>query len=75
MKVISNLPQLMAEKRIKNISEISRETGISRITLTDLYENKEVSRIYATTITRLCEFFECEIGDLLIYEREGQADG
>ena len=62
-KVKSNLHILMGEKKIRSINQLSKETGISRPTLTRIY-NDESDRIEFTTIYKLCQFFGCEVGDL-----------
>ena len=62
-----NLHMLMAKKRI-NISELHRETGVSRTLLTLMHKN-EVSRVDIESLNVLCEFFECTVSDLLTYEK------
>lgn len=69
MKVKSNLHVLMGKKKIKSINQLSQLTGITRPTLTRLY-NDEGDRIEYLTIQKLCDFFECEPGDLLYLEKE-----
>ncbi|GED14018.1 helix-turn-helix domain-containing protein [Aneurinibacillus migulanus] len=60
----SRLHILMGERKIKSIHELSRLTGISRPTLTRLY-NDESDRLDFNTITTLCDFFNVPIQDLL----------
>lgn len=55
---------LMGEKKIRSISQLSQETGLSRPTLTKIYDNK-TNRVEFETIERLCAFFECELKDLI----------
>lgn len=69
MKVKTRLPHLMAEKRMNNISELARETGLTRITLTKLY-NDEITRIEFETIAKLCHYFNCDVKDLLYLDEE-----
>jgi putative transcriptional regulator len=59
---------LMAKKPTK-ISELSKETGISRTTLTDLYYEKSQGIQYRTLLN-LCLKFNCQPGDLLMVKRE-----
>lgn len=61
----SNLAIIMAEKKIK-ISELSRKTGISRVTLTSLYYNNS-GGIQFDTLNNLCNFFNVKPSDLLLY--------
>jgi putative transcriptional regulator len=57
------LHMLMAQRRI-NISELHRETGLSRTLLTLMHKD-EVSRIDIASLDKLCEFFNCDVGDIL----------
>lgn len=53
----------------KNISDISRETGLSRGTLTSLYYNNSKA-ISFKTLDTLCEYFECDVGELFFREEQ-----
>lgn len=64
----SNLAVLMAQKKCRYISHISKETGISRTTLTNLYFD-QATGIEFKTLETLCKYFNCGIGDLLIEEQ------
>lgn len=61
----SNLAIIMAEKKIK-ISELSRKTGISRVTLTSLYYNNS-GGIQFDTLNNLCNFLSVKPSDILVY--------
>ena len=56
----------MGAKRIK-MSELVRETGINRSTVTRLYHEK-TTRIDYETLDTLCEYLDCAVGDLLARE-------
>lgn len=58
-----NLSKLMGENKV-NIQTIHEETGLNRNTISNLYHEK-VSRIDFSTIDKLCDFFNCEVGELL----------
>ena len=58
---------MMGEKKM-NISDVARETGVNRGTITRLY-HETAQRIELETIDRLCELFDCDVGDLLEYVR------
>jgi putative transcriptional regulator len=60
---------LMAERRL-NVSELSRATGISRTMLSNLY-NDDFARIDVETLDKLCNFFACDVGDLLTQKKAG----
>lgn len=68
MKVKNRLHILMGEKRIRSINQLSKDTGITRQTLTRIY-NEEAERLDFETIGTLCDYFGCEIGDLLYLDR------
>nr|WP_234421739.1 helix-turn-helix transcriptional regulator [Parazoarcus communis] len=46
------------------IADVARETGLHRNTVTLLY-NETATRIDLEAIERLCDFFECSVGELL----------
>ncbi|HFD86933.1 MAG TPA: XRE family transcriptional regulator [Gammaproteobacteria bacterium] len=57
-----HLSRLMGEKRLK-ISEVSRDTGINRGTLTRLY-HETAERVDLSTIAALCDYLECSVCEL-----------
>jgi putative transcriptional regulator len=61
-----HLPMLMAEKKIRSLNKLAKETGVSAPALARLYDGTNV-RIDYSTIEALCKFFGCGIGDLLEY--------
>ena len=69
MAVKSRLHILMHDRKIKSVSQLSKETGLSRPTLYRIY-NETGDRIEYSTIERLCDFFGCSIGELLEYVPE-----
>ncbi|WP_438863288.1 helix-turn-helix domain-containing protein [Neptunicella sp.] len=46
------------------IMDVARETGLNRNTVTLLYK-ETAHRIDLDAIDKLCELFDCEVGDLL----------
>lgn len=58
-----HLARLMGEKKLK-IADVARETGLNRNTVTLLYK-ETAQKIDLDTIDKLCDLFECEVGDLL----------
>lgn len=70
MPVQFRLKELIAIKERKQGEKITYRTinsatGINMNTLTAMSNNK-MDMVGLSTIDRLCDFFECEIGDLLI---------
>lgn len=45
--------------------ELSRATGLSTATVNKLHNN-EFDRVDAATINTLCNYFNCEVGDLFV---------
>lgn len=60
-----HLSTIMGRRRLK-ISDVARDTGINRGTITRLYK-KEFTRLDADVLEKLCQYFECGVGDLLEY--------
>lgn len=58
------LQLLMAKKKIKDITQLADLTGLSRPTLSRIYNNK-TKRIDANTTYVLCKFFDCSLDDLI----------
>lgn len=57
----------MGERKLK-ISDLARETGINRGTITRLY-HETAERVELDVIEKLCDYFQCEIADLLEIEK------
>lgn len=64
----SNLPILMAQKGCRILSKVSKATSISRTTLTAIYYGT-CKGIQYETLNKLCVFFDCQVGDLLVYSQ------
>jgi len=58
-----HLSRLMGERKVK-ISDVARDTGINRGTLTRLYQ-ETAERIDLEAIDKLCIYFGCDTGKLL----------
>ena len=57
-----HLSTLMGERRLK-ISDVSRDTGINRGTITRMY-NEEATRVDLDIIESLCTYLSIDISDL-----------
>lgn len=69
-KVSNRLKVLIAEKEIREhrkitYRQIAQETGIATSTLV-AYAQRTVNRYDSQTLEALCEYFNCEISDILI---------
>lgn len=65
------LARLLGEHK-KKISDVSRDTGINRGTLTRMYY-ETIERVDLEVLDTLCDYFNCSIEDLL--EAEEVKDG
>lgn len=54
--------RILGERKLK-ISDVARDTGINRGTLTRLYQ-ETTERIEVDAMNKLCAYFDCEVGDL-----------
>lgn len=62
------LSKILGEKRLK-ISDVTRDTGINRGTLTRMYHEK-AQRIELDVVNSLCEYLDCGVADLFEYKKE-----
>lgn len=62
------LSTLMGSNRY-TIEDLHKKTSISRGTISNLYHDK-VKRYDSDTIEKLCDFFECDLSDLLVLEKK-----
>lgn len=65
MAVVCNLSTLMGKKRY-TIEDVHRLTGLSRSTISNLYNDK-ATRVDYNTIDKLCQLFGCGVYELLVY--------
>ena len=73
-KIVNRFRVLLAEKAEKEqknipLKEVERQTGITWTTLQS-WANNKVSRFDEPVIIALCDYLECEVGELLIYRKE-----
>jgi putative transcriptional regulator len=58
-----HLSRLMGERKLK-ISDVARDTGLNRGTITRLY-HETAERVELEVIDKLCRYLDCTIADLL----------
>lgn len=63
-----HLSRLMGERKMK-IADVARESGLNRNTVTLLYK-ETATRVDLDAVEKLCELFECEVGELFSYSRD-----
>ncbi|MGQ0699377.1 MAG: helix-turn-helix domain-containing protein [Panacagrimonas sp.] len=65
-----HLSRLMGERKMKVI-DVARATGLHRNTVSLLYQ-ETATRIEVEAIEKLCNLFDCTVGDLFEYVRDGK---
>ena len=65
-KIKNNLRILMARDKM-TMKELHKRTGLSERTISKLY-HEESTTIGFDTIIKICEVFDCKVGDLLYLE-------
>lgn len=68
MSIQCRLSVLMGEKRYK-IKDVHEKTGLARTTISNLYHDK-MERVDYATLSKLCNLFECGVGDILEYKKD-----
>ncbi len=68
MPIKCNLSTLMGANKYKVI-DVHKKTGLSRTTISKLYYDK-MERIDYGTLDKLCELFDCEVQDILVYYKK-----
>lgn len=63
-----HLARLMGERKMK-ISDVLRETGLSRNTVTLMYR-ETAQKIDIEALDKLCKLFACEVADILEFTDE-----
>lgn len=64
MAIKINLVDLMWEKRIKSVSELSRKSRVSRPTIMN-WMNGNVGRVELEVLDKLCDALECKPEDVI----------
>ena len=68
MPIESRVSTLLGARR-EGITDLARGAGISRTTAHTLYY-ATATRVDFETLEKLCRYFDCGIGDLLVYRPE-----
>ncbi|MNP79679.1 hypothetical protein D3C76_1775830 [compost metagenome] len=63
-----HLSRLLGERKLK-ISDVVRDTGINRGTLTRLY-HETAQRVELRDMETICQYLNCQVGDLLELQDE-----
>jgi putative transcriptional regulator len=71
--IVNQIRILFAQKSTKQnqniaLMDVQREAGIAWSTLNS-WANNQVTCYDALVIKALCEYFDCQVGDLLVFEK------
>ncbi|WP_242298759.1 helix-turn-helix transcriptional regulator [Bacillus cereus group sp. BfR-BA-01424] len=67
MNLANNIRMIMAQKKIDNIAELIRITGVSRNSINKLWHNENVSSLRLDTLITICEKLDVKLSDLIEY--------
>ena len=62
-KIVCRLHRLMGEHKIKSIRQLSEDTGLSRQTLTKMYNDK-TQQVDLQVAVKLCNYFNVPFDEL-----------
>lgn len=68
-----NFARLLGERKLK-ISDVARDTGINRGTLTRMYY-ETAERIELEVLDQLCEYFSIELHELIVRDANEKEQG
>ena len=71
MAIILRLDRVMADRKM-SLNELARRVGIANVNLSNIKTGK-ISAIRFSTLEAICDALDCQPGDLLEYQREGEA--
>jgi len=69
MAIIVNLDVMLAKRKVKS-KDLAQAVGIT-VQNISLLKSGKVKGIRFNTLEAICEFLDCEPGDILEYRREG----
>lgn len=67
-KIILRLDRMMVERKI-SLNELAERVGISNVNMSKIKNNK-VTAIRFSTLAAICEVLNCEVGDILEYQKD-----
>ena len=67
-KIILRLDRMMVERKI-SLNELAERVGISNVNMSKIKNNK-VTAIRFSTLEAICEVLNCDVGDILEYQKE-----
>ena len=71
-KIVLRLDRMMVERKM-SLNELAERVGISNVNLSKIKNNK-VNAIRFSTLEAICKALECEPGDILKYDPNGEEE-
>ena len=69
-KIILRLDRMMVERKM-SLNELAERVGISNVNLSKINNNK-VTAIRLSTLAAICQVRDCEAGDILEFQKDGE---
>ena len=69
-EIIFNIDVMLAKRKM-SVTELSQRVGITMANISIL-KNGKAKAIKVSTLAKLCEALDCQPGDLLEYQKEGE---
>ena len=70
MPIVLRLDRVMADRKM-SLKELSERVGVANVNLSKLKTGK-VSAVRFSTLEAICEALNCEPGDILKYDPDGE---
>lgn len=68
MAIKVNLDVMMAKRKM-SVTELSEKVGITMANMSIL-KNGKAKAVRFSTLEKICEVLDCQVGDILVYEKE-----
>ncbi len=73
MSIVVKLDVMLSERKARS-KDLAAYVGITEANLSLLKQGK-VKGVRFDTLMKICEFLDCQPGDLLVYQGEGEIQG
>lgn len=73
MPIVIELDVMLARRKVKS-KDLAEHVGITEVNISLLKQGK-VKGIRFETLEKICEFLDCQPGDLLVYVRDNAEPG
>lgn len=70
--IVFNIDVMLAKRKM-SVTELAERVGITLANMSIL-KNGKAKAVKVTTLAKLCDALDCEIGDILEYRKDGAND-